>query len=382
LNCRIHVAGYRVLYSGSYCGHGTIGGSVVDLGRQWLGVFGSGPFEDDEAGQHPFQTVSSDAGRTWSPPARFGPPLAGDLTRQSLGLVVSGPTRCGTLLANGAHMELGGAATRFYQDLGFRAYTLVMGRREAGAGEFSWVRHPPGTFLGEQFVERGVELADGRLVFAIWGVAHRGENWQCGVLLSDDDGCTWRYRQVGYDADPAIRDRQGDSGYPAGFNEQSLFALPNGRLVSLIRGRERLGRLANSPRDTWFFRSVSTDRGESWSPPVATGVAGTGAAGVGWVLPDASLLHACRVPYARDVHPLAEADLFGLHLARSHDEGESWQTEMVLQRDPEGRPFTNHYNVMNGQFIHQAEDRALYAFGQFDVTAGVYRVLALELCLG
>ena len=45
----------------------------------------------------------------------------------------------------------------------------------------------------------------------------RGDNWQCGVLLSDDGGRTLRYRQVGYEPDPAIRK---DPEMMAGFNDR------------------------------------------------------------------------------------------------------------------------------------------------------------------
>lgn len=378
---RLRIADYRVFYDHQAAGYGTIGGCLVRQQDELVAVFGSGPFEDDEAGQHPFLVRTRDWGRTWTAPEAFGPPLSGDPARQSLGLGLHGPTRRGTLLAIGSHMRLGAGAARFYEDLSFRAYTLIIGRREAGAADFAFGDYAPGTFLGEQFMERGVELASGRLVFAIWGVAQRGENWQCGVTLSDDDGRTWRYRQVGYEPDRGIRDNPGADGYPAGYNEQSLFLLPDGRLVSLIRGREKLGRVPDSPRDTFFFRSESRDDGETWSTPQATNVAGTGAAGVGLVLPDGSLLHACRVPYSRTLLALPETGLFGLHLARSFDAGVTWQTEQLVQRDPQGRPFTNHYSAMNGQFVPVTEDRTLYVFGQFDVADKVYRVLAVELGL-
>jgi hypothetical protein len=378
---RTRITDYRVFYDGQAAGHDTIGGSLVRRGEELLAVFGSGPFEDDEAGQHPFLVRTRDWGRTWSTPEPFGPPLTGDPKRQSLGLGVHGPTRRGTLLAIGSHMRLGAGAERFYEDLSFRAYTLLIGRQEAAAPDFTYREYPPGTFLGEQFMERGVELPSGRLVFALWGVAQRGENWQCGAMLSDDDGRTWRYRQVGYEPDRAIRDNPTAQGYPAGYNEQSFFVLPDGRIVSLIRGREKLGRVPDSPRDTWFFRSESRDQGETWSPPQPTSVAGTGAAGVGWVLPDGSLLHACRVPYSRTLLALPEPALFGLHLARSFDAGVTWQTEHLLQRDPEGRPFTNHYNAMNGQFVAMDGGTVLYVFGQFGVEDKVYRVLAVELAL-
>ena len=376
------VTDYRIFFDRQADGYATIGGSLIEVGDELTGVFGSGPFEDDEAGQHPFLIRTRDWGRTWTEPEPFGPGVTGDPRRQSVGLCLSGPTQRGTILCHGCHMQLGEGAEGFYEDLSYRAYTLLMGRREAGDADFRFQRYPSGAFLGEQFVERGVVLASGRVVLAIWGCRQRGENWRCGVLLSDDDGRTWRYRDVGYEPDPSIRDRPDGEGYPAGFNEQSLFVTPGGRLVSIIRGREKLGRLENSPRDTWFFRSVSDDDGETWTRPEPVNVAGTGAAGVGWVLPDGSLLHACRVQYSRTLYELPEPELFGLHLARSFDEGATWETELFVQRDPEGHPFTNHYNAMNGQFVSPGEGRLLYVFGQFDVAEGVYRILALELEVG
>jgi hypothetical protein len=378
----IKIRDYRVFYDRQADGWGTIGGSLVRDGADWLAVYGSGPHEDDDAGQHPFVVRSQDQGHTWTDPEAIGPPLTGDRQRQSLGISQFGPTQAGTMLVNGCHMQLEEDAIDRYKDLNFRAYTLVLGRRVRGAPDFAWSRHAPGTFLGEQFMEHGVQLPSGRLVFAIWGCKARGENWRCGVLLSDDDGVSWRYRDVGYEPSLTIRDRPIGEGYPAGFNEQSLFQLPTGRLVSLIRGREKLGRVADSPQDTWYFRSCSDDEGETWTTPVQTNVAGTGAAGVGYVLPDGSLLHACRVPYSRSLLNLPEPELFGLHLARSFDDGLSWQTENLLQRDPENHPFTNHYNAMNGQFMPLDDGGVLYQFGQFDVANKVFRILALELVFG
>ena len=137
--------------------------------------------------------------------------------------------------------------------------------------------------------------------------------------------------------------------------------------------------LAESPDDTWFFRSVSEDDGQTWSAPELTDVAGTGAAGLGYTLPDGSLLHACRIPYSRTLCSLPEPELCGLHLTRSSDQGRTWQTEMLQQRDPEGTPFTNYYNAMNGQFVPVNEREFLYVFGHFSVAEKIFRILALHL---
>ena len=48
----------------------------------------------------------------------------------------------------------------------------------------------------------------------------------------------------------------------------------------------------------------------------------------------------------------------------------------------EGRPFDNHYNAMNGQFVPVDDGRVLYVFGQFDVAHQIYRILSLDLEVG
>lgn len=165
----------------------------------------------------------------------------------------------------------------------------------------------------------------------------------------------------------------------AGFNEQSLFLTSEGKMVSIIRGRENLGRLTDSPKDTWFFRTESKDRGETWSDYELTDIAGTGAAAVGLTLPDGSFLHACRVPYTRDLYALPNPDLYGLHFARSFDEGKTWRSEYIIQEDPEGNPFNNYYNTMNGQFLKLTDKEWLYIFGQFDNEKKIYRILSCKV---
>jgi hypothetical protein len=66
-------------------------------------------------------------------------------------------------------------------------------------------------------------------------------------------------------------------------------------------------------------------------------------------------------------------------MARSFDGGKSWKTELLRQRDPEGKPFDNHYNAMNGQFVQTGERDWVYVFGQFSVRTNVHRMLMLRL---
>jgi hypothetical protein len=283
----------------------------------------------------------------------------------------------GTAIASGFHNSSGVQTSG--RGINWRPNAALIGRKEADAGEYTWNRYPTGTFLGEQFVEKGIFTRSGRIVLAIWGSAKEGENWQCGVLLSDDDGKTWRYRRVGYAADLDLRKKPEE---PVGYNEQTLFEAQDGTLVSIIRGRQKLAQLVErKPWETFFSRSVSRDEGETWSQPELTNLAGTGATGVGMVLSDTSLLTAARIPqhvqetWVKPKHP----ELYGLHLARSFDLGKTWQTERFFQYAPDQTPFDNYYNAMNGQFIRLGDKHWMYTFGNFDVKRKAHRMLAFEL---
>ena len=144
-------------------------------------------------------------------------------------------------------------------------------------------------------------------VFTTGGSAVRSDNWQCGVLLSDDGGRTLRYRQVGDEPNPAIRK---DPEVMAGFNEQTLFATADRTLVSVIRGRDHLGGIPGpNPRssDWLFFRAESRDRGETWSTPEPTDLAGTDAPTDGSVVVPARPAFALEPP----PRPLVMRDAYG-----------------------------------------------------------------------
>jgi hypothetical protein len=376
---RLTFSDYRVFYDASGTGLRANSGTIAMDGRTLLFTF-TGGIDDDEAGTMTWLVRSPDWGKTWSQPERFGAEVFDSIVKapknEVLGLSIWGPTRKGTLISDGYHLSRGVTRVNMRQALNWRATTLLMGRREKGASSFQYTRYESGTFLGEHFVANGLMLARGRLVATIWGAAKQGENWRCGVLLSDDDGRSWRYREVGYEPDLAIRDR---ADTPAGFNEQMLFEMKDHRLVSIIRGREKLGRVTGSPKDTWYFRSESKDRGNTWSKPEPSGLAGTGAPSSGLTLADGSLLGVSRIPYSRTLYSLPEQDLFGMQFVRSFDGGRTWRTVKVFQHDPEGRPFDNYYNAMNGQFQKVGKDEWLYIFGQFDVKRNLHRILAVRV---
>jgi hypothetical protein len=373
---------YGVLFDGQKQGVLSTGAGVVLRGRT-MSMAVAAFVEDDEAGGRTYLAESNDRGKSWGRAAPFGQELGGGLVndpdKEFLWLTLAGPTAKGTVLSLGYHLAHGANTKdrkQYDEDVRWRTSTMLIGRAKPPGGRFEYQQFPSGTFLGEQFPAPGLLLASGRIVLSVWGAKARGENWRCGVLLSDNDGRGWRYRDVGFEADLGIRDKRET---PAGFNEQTLFQTRGGRLVSIIRGREKLGRVAGSPRDTYYFRSVSDDGGESWTKPEATDMAGTGAPAAGIALADGSLVMASRVPYSRTMYALPEKDLFGLIFFRSRDEGRSWKAEKIIQRTPEGAAFDNHYNAMNGQFVKTGREEWMYAFAQFSVKQKVHRVLRVKI---
>jgi hypothetical protein len=369
----IRITGFSVFFDGQAKGYPSSAGAVARWEGKLLYVFQKA--SDAAAGLRPNYVESRNDGRSWTEPRPWVPEIFTGDPREFVGLSPFGPTRKGTLLAVGFRTRRAVREGNYKEDVRWRPGELLIGRMGRGATQFSWQSHESGVFLGEQFAAPGLILADGRIVVTVWGAARQGENWQAGVLLSDDDGLTWRYRVVGAPVDNSFRD---DPEMPVGFNEQTLFELPGGRLISLLRARAKLGRLADSPRDTWYFRSESGDGGETWSKPEPTNLAGTGAPPAGVTLPDGSLLTASRIPYSRSLYPLSNPRAFGLHLARSFDQGKTWRTEHILEKGPDGRLFDNHYNAMNGQFLRVAATEWRYIFGEFRHQENVHRTLEVR----
>ena len=367
----IDVEEYKVLFehddfpaSGSSCVHwdGTLAMTVQKA-------------SDAEKGISTSYTESSDMGQSWSTPVPFGPPLQ-DPDTEFQGVGLAHVVGNGTIVAVGVHLSRGYDSSKGPESL-YRPCEALIGFRHPGSSEFVWSRYASGTFMDEQFVAPGLQTSSGRLILTIWGSRRQAENWRCGVLLSDDDGKTLRYRDVGYQADLSIRNKPK---VPAGYNEQTLFELPGDRIVSVIRGRDHLGEYYGASRrssDALFSRSISQDGGETWSEPELTNLLGTGAPSDGLALPDGSLLMPARMPssWSRwDDHSLC-----GLHMARSYDAGLSWETELVFMRDPEGNTYDNYYNAMNGTFVRLSDNRAMYVFGQFDKQRNRHRVDAVTL---
>ena len=247
--CNLQVTDYQILFDDDR--YPASGCSLIKSGERLLMTVQRA--SDAERGISSLLTQRDDLGVTWTEPRPFGPPLA-DPDTEFQGVAPAHVLDDGTVVACGIYLPKGFDRASGGRGL-YRPSDILIGHRAPDADEFYWNRIAAGTFLTEQFIAPGIALPDGRLVFTVWGSAVRGDNWQCGVLLSDDGGRTLRYRQVGYEPDPAIRK---DPEVMAGFNEQTLFAAPDGTLVSVIRGRDHLGGIPGSnPRssDCLFFRA-------------------------------------------------------------------------------------------------------------------------------
>lgn len=339
--------------------------------------------EDDWVGTHNFIATSRDGGRTWGEPMLSTMPRVKNLHKESFGFGPIFRTREGTVLYYGIHQVLDAEEGTVHQDMSLRNYMNLFARKEKGETEIRIKEWPPGMFMGEQFLEGGFQLPSGRLLFTMWGIDKRGENWRCGMLLSDDDGRTWRFKTVGYEPDLSLRDRPAQ---PTGFNEQTVFYTQDGKIVSIIRGREQIGRgvPGGGNKDTWFFHAESDDDGETWSKPVPTNLPGTGATvGQGLTLPDGSLLIGCRVPYSREYYDLPDKELYGLNLARSFDGGRTWTPEKIIQHDPDGHGMNTHHCACNGIFRKLADNEYEYIFGFFGhaYEPKLQRVLSVKLVI-
>ena len=372
IRARLNVEEYKVLFehkdfpaSGVSC---LYHGGVLSLTVQKA--------SDAARGLSASLTHSADMGRTWSEPVPFGPPMP-DRDAGFQGVALGYATGEGCQIAVGCHVPTGVREDHYREDVAWRPSALLVGRKPPGVADFVWTSYPSATFLGEQFAAPGILTHSGRVVITLWGAKQKGENWRCGVLLSDDAAQTLRYRQVAYEPDLSMRN---DPGMPAGYNEQTLFETSEAALVSIIRGRDAIGAIPGSSpssSEVLFSRSVSTDRGETWSTPELTNLPGTGAPADGLTLPDGSFLLPARVPTLWTRHD--NHYLCGLHMARSFDQGKTWETELVFHRDPEGVPYNNYYNALNGTFVKLAENRAMYVFGHHDDKRKRYRANAVVL---
>jgi hypothetical protein len=120
------------------------------------------------------------------------------------------------------------------------------------------------------------------------------------------------------------------------YQEPVLMELAPGHLLSLLRvGGDRRG-----PTGI-FWRCESHDGGQTWSPPVPTGIR-SGACPRLLKLSDGRLL----LTYGRRFEP------YGLYASLSEDGGQSWGETLQLRKTPDGdQGYTSSIELQQGQIF-------------------------------
>ncbi|WP_433086344.1 sialidase family protein [Dactylosporangium sp. CA-052675] len=291
---------------------------------------------------------SGDEGRTWSAPQIVATP--GDGQDAILNAVAITTLRDGTVLLpyNGVRWTPGlGVAGRVISAHLLRS--CDGGRSWTGGEPIDLDFHSPAVY-GEI-----VELADGRLLWPIWGQRTAAERWRSALLVSTDAGASWSVgptiafdpdaRLAGAYASPEVSGLGADGNPdvsvttdPAfrphspidGFNETSVLDLGAGRLLAIVR-QQGIG----GDTTMRLYRAESADAGATWSPYVPVGF--TGMSPLLHRAEDGSLLLATRrcAPEGGDGTP-------GVEVRRSHDEGRSFSDPLPLA-DPHGYRYTAEY---------------------------------------
>jgi Neuraminidase (sialidase) len=170
--------------------------------------------------------------------------------------------------------------------------------------------------------DRVIQLSGGRLLAPL-ALHHRPDwekpdwNGEVGVYSSDDAGATWHRSREWHQAhDPA--------GKRVSAQEPGVVELADGRVLMFIRsgaGEQ--------------YRSLSTDRGETWSAPEPMGVASPQSPASIERIPGTETL--VMVWNDHSNRPVGERKArTPLSLAVSKDEGGTWSEAIVLEPDPEG----------------------------------------------
>lgn len=170
--------------------------------------------------------------------------------------------------------------------------------------------------------DRVIQLSGGRLLAPL--ALHHRPGWEkpdwngeVGVYYSDDAGATWsRSRDWRQAHDPA--------GKRVSSQEPGVVELADGTVLMFIRsgaGEQ--------------YRSLSTDRGETWSAPEPMGVASPQSPASIERIPGGDAL--VMVWNDHSALPVGERKArTPLSLAVSKDEGKTWSKALVLEPDPKG----------------------------------------------
>lgn len=326
---------------------------------------------DCQPGGEAYILSSSDEGRTWNVPVLLVRSKKPDgCINLSVGLTT---LRDGTILYPCCDTKI----TRKWDQ--HEADLIVLRSHDHGA---TWSDPAPiDTDLIEPFAYgKIVELTDGDLLCPIWGKRRSDEPWRSGLVRSRDGGHTWgEHVTIGYDPNPALPSPTPLSPYPllypltppepvhcAGFNEATLLELPDGRILAVLRQQGVEGR----KRD--LHRSISSDRGHTWSPPERMALWGTS--------PSLHLGPSGEVILGYRNHLGNPQGLTGpgVALSLSLDGGEHWSDHTLLE-DPQGHRYGHEFEAGYPAFLDVDCHRTLVVFYSFDPARSSNRYLAANL---
>lgn len=349
------------------------------VGDQLLATYSTVP--DGWPGGTVGMVHSADGGQTWTGPRTVVEPPAGyDAVLNAVGVTT---LRDGNVLLpyNGVRWTPG-------RGVGGRVISLHLLRSTDGGQ--TWTGGDPIDigFYGPCVYGRLVELADGRVLWPVWGQQAADERWRSVLLESADAGFTWKVGvTIGYDpqarmagpytipevgglgldgnpdlsrtADPAFRPHSPIDG----FTETTVEMIDSGRLLAVLRQQG-----VDGDETMQMFRSESIDDAATWSAPQRIGFAGMSPLLHRTV--DGSLLLASRrfVPGGGSSTP-GGSTTPGVEFRVSHDGGDTWSEPAPL-RDPHGRQPTAEYQCGYPAMVNLPDGGVLTVFYSYAPDTG------------